>query len=196
MPRSRRCRTSCATRMRAGALGLSVSRNQGHYDPQGVHLPALWADEKEMFALCDVLRELGTGVIQSGGGNGAEMKNSLMSRLSEATGRPVDLQQPQPVDAPSKRVEGADGARRCDRRQGHPRLSDLHAQPHHRLLHDAQHADLPRAADLASDPARLGRGEAARLQRSRGAQEAARRGGRVQGRLRCRRASAAPGGTT
>ena len=75
--------------MRAGALGLSVSRNQGHYDPQGVHLPALWADEKEMFALCDVLRELGTGVIQSGGGNGAEMKNSLMSRLSEATGRPV-----------------------------------------------------------------------------------------------------------
>ena len=75
--------------MRAGALGLSVSRNQGHYDPQGVHLPALWADEKEMFALCDVLRELGTGVIQSGGGNGSEMKNSLMSRLSEATGRPV-----------------------------------------------------------------------------------------------------------
>ena len=75
--------------MRAGALGLSVSRNQGHYDPQGVHVPALWADEKEIFALCDVLRELGTGIIQSGGGNGAEMKNSLMSRLSEATGRPV-----------------------------------------------------------------------------------------------------------
>ena len=42
-----------------------------------------------MFAICDVLRELGTGVIQSGGGNGSEMKNSLMSRLSEATGRPV-----------------------------------------------------------------------------------------------------------
>jgi N-acyl-D-aspartate/D-glutamate deacylase len=75
--------------MLAGALGISVSRNQGHYDPQGVHVPALWADEKELFALCDVLRELGTGIIQSGGGNGAEMKNGLMSRLSEATGRPV-----------------------------------------------------------------------------------------------------------
>ena len=75
--------------MRAGALGISVSRNQGHYDPQGVHVPALWAEEKEIFALGDVLRELGTGIIQSGGGNGAEMKNSLMSRLSEATGRPV-----------------------------------------------------------------------------------------------------------
>jgi N-acyl-D-aspartate/D-glutamate deacylase len=70
-------------------LGLSVSRNQGHYDPQGVHIPALWADEKEIFALGDVLRELGTGLIQSGGGNGAEMKSGLMSRLSEATGRTV-----------------------------------------------------------------------------------------------------------
>jgi N-acyl-D-amino-acid deacylase len=66
-----------------------VSRNQGHYDPQGVHIPALWADEKEIFALGDVLRELGTGLIQSGGGNGAEMKSGLMSRLSEATGRTV-----------------------------------------------------------------------------------------------------------
>ncbi|MGH7247833.1 MAG: amidohydrolase family protein, partial [Pseudomonadota bacterium] len=75
--------------MRAGALGLSVSREQGHYDPQGVHIPALWADEKEIFALGDVLRELGTGIIQSGGGNGAEMKDALMSRLSEATGRTV-----------------------------------------------------------------------------------------------------------
>jgi N-acyl-D-amino-acid deacylase len=75
--------------IKAGALGLSVSRNQGHYDPQGVHIPALWADEKEIFALGDVLRELGTGLIQSGGGNGAEMKSRLMSRLSEATGRTV-----------------------------------------------------------------------------------------------------------
>jgi N-acyl-D-amino-acid deacylase len=75
--------------IKAGALGLSVSRNQGHYDPQGVHIPALWADEKEIFALGDVLREMGTGIIQSGGGNGAEVKNGLMSRLSEATGRTV-----------------------------------------------------------------------------------------------------------
>ena len=75
--------------MEAGALGLSVSRNQGHFDPQGVHIPAIWADEKEIFALGEVLKELGTGLIQSGGGNGAEMKDALMSRLSEATGRTV-----------------------------------------------------------------------------------------------------------
>jgi N-acyl-D-amino-acid deacylase len=75
--------------LKAGALGLSVSRNQGHFDPQGVHIPAIWADEKEIFALGDVLKELGTGLIQSGGGNGAEMKDALMSRISEATGRTV-----------------------------------------------------------------------------------------------------------
>ena len=73
----------------AGALGLSVSRNRGHYDPQGVHIPALWADEAEIFALGDVLREAGTGIIQSGGGRDAELKNGLMSRLAEATGRTV-----------------------------------------------------------------------------------------------------------
>src|SRR5438045_7733959 len=75
--------------MQAGALGPSAWRNQGHFDPQGVHIPAIWADEKEIFALGDVLREMGTGLIQSGGGNGAEMKDALMSRLSEATGRTV-----------------------------------------------------------------------------------------------------------
>src|SRR6187455_3196696 len=75
--------------MKAGALGLSVSRNRGHYDPQGVHIPALWADEKEIFALGDVLRDMGTGTIQAGGGRDAEMTDGLMARLSEASGRPV-----------------------------------------------------------------------------------------------------------
>ena len=32
--------------IKGGALGLSVSRNKGHYDPQGVHIPALWADKR------------------------------------------------------------------------------------------------------------------------------------------------------
>ncbi len=75
--------------MKAGALGFSISRNKGHYDPQGVHIPALWADEDEIFALADVLRELGTGIIQCGGGRAPELKDGLMARLSEATGRTV-----------------------------------------------------------------------------------------------------------
>ena len=75
--------------MRAGALGLSVSREQGHYDPQGVHIPALWADEKEIFALGDVLREMSTGTIQAGGGQYVELKDGMIRRLAEATGRTV-----------------------------------------------------------------------------------------------------------
>src|ERR1700752_3700299 len=39
----------------AGALGLSVFRNKGHYDPQGNSIPALCAKEDEIFALGDVL---------------------------------------------------------------------------------------------------------------------------------------------
>src|SRR2546429_8826990 len=75
--------------MEAGALGLAVSRNKGHYDPQGVHIPALWADEKEIFALSDVLREMGTGTIQAGGGQYVELKDGMIRRLAEATGRTV-----------------------------------------------------------------------------------------------------------
>jgi hypothetical protein len=60
-----------------------------NYDPQGVHIPGFWAEEEELFALGDVLSELGTGIIHSGGGRAAELKGRLMSRLSEATGRQV-----------------------------------------------------------------------------------------------------------
>src|SRR5207245_4928847 len=75
--------------MQAGALGLSVSREKGHYDPQGVPIPALWAEESEIFALGDVLRELSTGTIQAGGGQYVELKDGMIRRLAEATGRTV-----------------------------------------------------------------------------------------------------------
>src|SRR6201982_1703421 len=71
--------------MQAGALGLSGSGAHGHVDPRGGHIPAIWAEKKEIFALGDVLRELGTGLIQSGGGNAAEMKNGLIGGLSGRT---------------------------------------------------------------------------------------------------------------
>jgi N-acyl-D-amino-acid deacylase len=75
--------------MAAGALGFSVSREKGHFDPQGAPIPALWADETEIFQLCDVLREMGTGTIQAGGGQYVELKDGMMRRLAEATGRTV-----------------------------------------------------------------------------------------------------------
>src|SRR5258708_17031446 len=52
--------------MEAGALGLSVSRNKGHYDPQGVHIPGLWASEGEILPPCDLPPELGPATIQPG----------------------------------------------------------------------------------------------------------------------------------
>ena len=75
--------------MEAGALGLSITRNMNHFDIAGQRIPAACAPESELFALTDVLRELGTGVIQCGGGTNPEMKDRLLSRLSQACGRPV-----------------------------------------------------------------------------------------------------------
>src|SRR5262249_55020675 len=70
----------------AGALGLSVSGEKGHFDPQGVPIPALWADEEEIFALCNELREMGTGTIQAGGGQYVELNDGTMRRAAEACG--------------------------------------------------------------------------------------------------------------
>ena len=124
--------------MEAGALGLSVSREKGHFDPQGVPIPALWADEKEIFALADVLREMGTGTIQAGGGQYVELKDGMM-RAPRRGDRPHRrLQQPVADDAPPGRVEDAHGAGRGDRGAGHPRLSDVQPEPGDAGLHDEE----------------------------------------------------------
>ncbi len=73
----------------AGALGLSITRNMNHFDISGQRIPAACAPESELFALADVLREAGTGVIQCGGGTNPEMKDRLLSRISQACGRPI-----------------------------------------------------------------------------------------------------------
>src|SRR5260370_1052389 len=49
--------------LEAGALGLSITRNMNHFDVVGKRIPAACAPESELFALADVLREAGTGVI-------------------------------------------------------------------------------------------------------------------------------------
>jgi N-acyl-D-amino-acid deacylase len=75
--------------LEAGALGLSITRNMNHYDIVGKRIPAACAPESELFALADVLREMGTGVIQCGGGTNPELKDRLLSRIAQACGRPV-----------------------------------------------------------------------------------------------------------
>jgi N-acyl-D-aspartate/D-glutamate deacylase len=73
--------------MEAGALGLSITRNRNHFDLEGRRISAACAPEDELFAVTDVLRQLGTGVIQCGGGANPEIDHRLMSRLSAACGR-------------------------------------------------------------------------------------------------------------
>jgi N-acyl-D-aspartate/D-glutamate deacylase len=75
--------------LEVGALGLSITRNMNHFDIAGTRIPAACAPESELFALADVLRETGTGVIQCGGGTNPELKDGLLSRLSQACGRTV-----------------------------------------------------------------------------------------------------------
>jgi len=73
----------------AGALGLSFSLSTGHYDPQGNKIPSCWASEEEILTLCDVVGDLGTGVIQAASGKEAEEKTRILSRITERSGRPV-----------------------------------------------------------------------------------------------------------
>jgi N-acyl-D-aspartate/D-glutamate deacylase len=75
--------------LEAGALGLSITRNMNHFDIAGKRIPAACAPESELFTLADVLREVGTGVIQCGGGTNPELKDRLLSRIAQACGRPV-----------------------------------------------------------------------------------------------------------
>ena len=70
--------------MRAGAIGLSFTRNQGHFDQRGKLLPGSKASLDEIFALAKVLREFGTGVIQCGSASA-----ELSAELYQASGRPV-----------------------------------------------------------------------------------------------------------
>ena len=75
--------------LEAGSLGLSITRNMNHFDIAGKRIPAACAPESELFALADVLRESGTGIMQCGGGTNPELKDKLLSRISEASGRPI-----------------------------------------------------------------------------------------------------------
>ena len=167
--------------MQAGAIGFSGSRQKGHFDPQGVPIPALWADEREVFALADVLRELGTGTVQMGGGVDPELADGMMARLAEASGRPVIY------NSLSQTVRTGDKWKQHIARvdetapRRHPRLSDVQPEPRDAGLHHEELPGVPRAADLASDPDLVGRGQDARLRRPAGARQAACRGGGAVG---------------
>ena len=149
--------------MKAGALGFSVSRNKGHYDPQGVHIPALWADEKEIFALARCAARARHRHHPVRRRPRAELKDGLMARLSEATGRTVIYnnlgQTMRDPDAWKKHMARLEETSKAGIR-AFPLCSP---NRDHAALHDEELPGLPRHADVAPDPACVRRRQAARL---------------------------------
>jgi len=77
--------------IRAGALGVTTSRNLLHRTKAGELAPSLFSEEEELGALADGLKEAGRGVFQiiPAPMGDAETEFALMRRLAERCGRPL-----------------------------------------------------------------------------------------------------------
>ena len=75
--------------MMAGALGFSTNQNPNHITYEGKPVPSVVAPESEIFALCDVLGDLGTGIIQTSQPRAIEKNARMSQQISLQTGRPV-----------------------------------------------------------------------------------------------------------
>ncbi|MGH7771579.1 MAG: N-acyl-D-amino-acid deacylase family protein [Candidatus Binatia bacterium] len=75
--------------MEGGALGISTNRNERHMREDGKPVPSRLADDKELFALCDVLGELNAGVIETILGRNRIEHFELYSSLARSTQRPI-----------------------------------------------------------------------------------------------------------
>ena len=105
--------------MVAGALGISTSRMLAHRTSRGEVVPGTLAQEDELEALADVLRELGTGVFQvvPRGMDGeisveAHAEIDWMADLARKAGRPLvfSLVQHPYRDRSLARLPGSGGA--------------------------------------------------------------------------------------
>lgn len=77
--------------IRAGALGVTTSRNMAHRTKAGELAPSLFSDEDELAALADGLKDAGRGVFQiiPAPMGDALSEFGLMRRLAERSGRPL-----------------------------------------------------------------------------------------------------------
>jgi N-acyl-D-amino-acid deacylase len=106
--------------MQAGALGFSTSRTLGHIGINGRPVPGTYATEEELFAIGDVLAELGAGVFEvaplgsAGESTTAPLQElDWMARLSARIHRPVSFVMLQVDSAPQLWREILDGAERA-----------------------------------------------------------------------------------
>ena len=88
-----RMRALTSEAARAGALGVSTSRNLLHRTRAGDLAPSLHSDERELLALAAGLRDAGAGVYQMIPDivGDAASEFALMRRLAEAAGRPLSF---------------------------------------------------------------------------------------------------------
>lgn len=88
-----RMRNLTAEAVRAGALGVSTSRNMLHRTKKGELAPSLTAHETELAALASGLRDAGAGVFQMIPDLDADLRDefALMRRLAEVAGRPLSF---------------------------------------------------------------------------------------------------------
>jgi N-acyl-D-aspartate/D-glutamate deacylase len=94
-------RGQVAEALAAGALGFSTSRTASHPTPEGVPIPGTYAPDEELFALAEVLRDRGRGVVQWVAGfgerdRGPEFPGALaevhrIGETSRRAGRPAVL---------------------------------------------------------------------------------------------------------
>jgi N-acyl-D-aspartate/D-glutamate deacylase len=81
--------------LKGGALGLSTNRNHRHMREDGKPVASRLADDAELFALCDVLSDLNSGVVQTTLGLSKPGDAAWYEQLARRSGRPVLWQQVQ-----------------------------------------------------------------------------------------------------
>jgi N-acyl-D-amino-acid deacylase len=72
-----------------GALGFSTNRNERHMREDGLPVPSRLATEEELLALCDVTRELNSGVIQTNHGRHCVEQIPEYDKIVRRTCRPL-----------------------------------------------------------------------------------------------------------
>jgi N-acyl-D-amino-acid deacylase len=75
--------------MESGALGISTNRNERHMREDGKPVGSRLATDEELFALCQVLSDLNSGVIETILGLNKIEHFKFYDRLARVTGRPI-----------------------------------------------------------------------------------------------------------
>jgi N-acyl-D-aspartate/D-glutamate deacylase len=81
-----------ADAFRAGAVGFSTNRNSRHIREDGRPVASRLANDEELFALCDVLGELNSGVVQTILGLSDVGQLDWYEDIARRTGRPLTWQ--------------------------------------------------------------------------------------------------------